>query len=94
MYGLKEEGDVESNNELLNDAEFDLQAGCVAKWIDTKFQLRKNQTSVTQEVRAGLTTFLTMSYIVIVNARMVSGNGKSGYVTNIVFTGFAYNLLL
>src|ERR1051325_1986851 len=37
------------------------------------FQLRENQTSVRQECAAGLTTFLTMAYIIFVQPAILSG---------------------
>ncbi|SET81448.1 NCS2 family permease [Thalassotalea agarivorans] len=39
------------------------------------FQLTKNNTSIKQEVIAGLTTFLTMAYIIFVNPSMLSATG-------------------
>ena len=39
------------------------------------FQLRENQTTVRQELLAGLTTFMTMAYVVAVNPRILSEAG-------------------
>jgi len=43
--------------------------------IDNFFQLKKNKTSITQELLAGVTTFVTMAYIVFVNPQMMSASG-------------------
>jgi AGZA family xanthine/uracil permease-like MFS transporter len=39
------------------------------------FRLQENQTSVRQEMLAGLTTFMTMAYIVVVNPQILSQAG-------------------
>ena len=41
--------------------------------IDSLFQLSRNGTSVRTEVTAGITTFLTMAYIIFVQPAMLSG---------------------
>ncbi len=43
--------------------------------INNFFQLKKNKTSITQEFLAGVTTFVTMAYIVFVNPQMMSASG-------------------
>ena len=43
--------------------------------IDNFFQLKKNKTSISQELLAGVTTFVTMAYIVFVNPQMMSASG-------------------
>jgi adenine/guanine/hypoxanthine permease len=43
--------------------------------IERHFQLAQNQTSVKQEVLGGLTTFVTMAYIVVVNPQILSQAG-------------------
>ena len=43
--------------------------------IDRFFQLRENNTSLRSEFLGGLTTFLTMAYIVAVNPKMLSETG-------------------
>jgi AGZA family xanthine/uracil permease-like MFS transporter len=40
--------------------------------IDRYFKLAENQTSVKQELLGGLTTFITMAYIVVVNAQILA----------------------
>ena len=47
------------------------------------FRFAENQTNLTQEVLGGLTTFLTMSYIVIVNPQILSQAGMP--VDGVVF---------
>lgn len=42
--------------------------------LDTFFRLSENKTTVRTEVMAGLTTFLTMSYIMVVQPAVLSGN--------------------
>lgn len=46
-------------------------------WLDRKFQLSANGTTVKTEVVAGITTFMTMAYILMVNAGMFSEVGIS-----------------
>jgi adenine/guanine/hypoxanthine permease len=43
--------------------------------IDRYFQLRENQTSIKQEMLGGLTTFVTMAYIIVVNPQILSQAG-------------------
>ena len=43
--------------------------------IDRYFQLVENQTSVKQELLGGLTTFVTMAYIVVVNPQILAQAG-------------------
>lgn len=50
--------------------------------LDNFFQLKAHQTTVTTEVLAGLTTFLTMAYIIFVNPQIL---GKTGMDPNAVF---------
>jgi AGZA family xanthine/uracil permease-like MFS transporter len=40
-----------------------------------RFQLHENHTTVRQELLAGLTTFMTMAYVVVVNPRILSEAG-------------------
>src|SRR6266513_2756832 len=44
-------------------------------WLERQFQLKAAGTTVGTEVRGGLTTFLVMSYILVVNAVILSGAG-------------------
>ena len=43
--------------------------------LETYFQLKSNGTNVRTEVVAGLTTFLTMAYIVFVNPMILGDAG-------------------
>ena len=43
--------------------------------IDRYFKLTENQTSVRQEMLGGLTTFMTMAYIIVVNPQILSQAG-------------------
>lgn len=47
------------------------------------FRFAENQTNLRQEVLGGLTTFLTMSYIVVVNPQILSQAGMP--VDGVVF---------
>jgi len=44
-------------------------------WLDTLFGFARNRTTLSREVVAGLTTFTTMSYIVVVNPAILSAAG-------------------
>src|SRR5262245_19454587 len=44
-------------------------------WLDRRFRLAENGTSVRVEVLAGCTTFLTMAYIVLVNPVILAAAG-------------------
>ena len=44
-------------------------------WLERQFQLRAAGTTVGTEIRGGLTTFLVMSYILVVNAVILSAAG-------------------
>ena len=43
--------------------------------ITSFFELNVNKTSINQEIRAGITTFLTMAYIIVVNPSILSQTG-------------------
>lgn len=47
----------------------------VSTWLDSKFLLTKRETSIGQEFRAATATFLTMSYILLVNPQLLSKIG-------------------
>ena len=46
--------------------------------MDKLFKLKENGTSVKTEVLAGLTTFMTMAYIVALNPNLLTGFGANG----------------
>lgn len=39
----------------------------MSAWLERTFKLKENQTNVRTEVIAGLTTFMTMAYIIAAN---------------------------
>src|SRR5258706_2865031 len=43
--------------------------------LERLFHLKENQTTVRQELLAGVTTFMTMGYVVVVNPRILSEAG-------------------
>ena len=43
--------------------------------LDKLFQLKENKTDVKTEVMAGITTFMTMAYILAVNPNILSASG-------------------
>src|SRR5260370_24238579 len=45
------------------------------KLLERIFQLQENQTTVRRELFAGLTTFMAMAYVVVVNPRILSEAG-------------------
>ena len=46
--------------------------------MEKLFQLKKNGTTVRTEVIAGLTTFMTMAYIIALNPNLLTGFGAEG----------------
>ena len=44
-------------------------------WLDRKFKLKEHGTSVKIEIMAGITTFMTMAYILAVNPSILSASG-------------------
>ncbi len=54
--------------------------------IEKYFHLRANNTNIRTEIIAGVTTFLTMAYILVVNPSIL---GKAGMDTSAVFTATA-----
>ena len=61
-------------------------------WVERQFRLKENKTDVRTEVMAGITTFMTMAYILFVNPSIlaetgmpfdaVDGNGLLGHSSN------------
>jgi AGZA family xanthine/uracil permease-like MFS transporter len=51
--------------------------------IERYFRLKENQTTVRAEFLGGLTTFITMAYIVVVNPQILSKSGMP--VEGVVF---------
>ena len=44
-------------------------------WFEKQFKLKENNTDVKTEILAGITTFMTMAYIVFVSPDMLSKTG-------------------
>jgi AGZA family xanthine/uracil permease-like MFS transporter len=64
--------------------------------LQSFFQLNKHQTTLSREVIAGLTTFTTMSYIVVVNPAILSIAGipaGPGFVATVVAAVFGCLLM-
>jgi adenine/guanine/hypoxanthine permease len=55
--------------------------------LDRLFRLSENHTNVRTELLAGLTTFLTMAYIIVVQPMVLSGRMAPGYTTDIMNFG-------
>lgn len=47
--------------------------------MEKLFKLKENGTDVRTEVLAGITTFMTMAYILAINPSMLSAAGMDGY---------------
>lgn len=47
-------------------------------FLDRAFKLKENHTDVKTELAAGLTTFMTMAYILAVNPSILSAAGMDG----------------
>ena len=47
----------------------------MTRWLDEHFRISENGSTVGREVTAGLTTFLAMVYIVVVNPTILSETG-------------------
>lgn len=56
--------------------------------MDRFFRLKENNTSVTTEITAGFTTFITMSYIIFVNPELISSAAEMvGAPSEAIFNG-------
>ncbi|NLL81381.1 MAG: NCS2 family permease, partial [Tissierellia bacterium] len=44
-------------------------------FLERRFKLNENETNVKTEIIAGITTFMTMAYILIVNPNMLAETG-------------------
>ena len=56
------------------------------QFLDKYFELKKNNTTISRELLAGVVTFLTMSYILVVNPTILS---EAGMDKNALFTATA-----
>lgn len=59
------------------------------KLLDSVFKIKANETTVSRELLAGFTTWVTMVYIVVVNPLMLSGDGKMDHGSVFVATCLA-----
>ena len=59
--------------------------------MDKFFGLKENNTNVKQEIVAGITTFMTMAYILIVNPTILSAAGMD---SGAVFTATALSAIV
>ena len=48
------------------------------KMLEKIFKLKQNNTTVKTEILAGLTTFMTMAYIIALNPNLLTGFGAEG----------------
>lgn len=46
--------------------------------LEKIFKLKQNNTTVKTEILAGLTTFMTMAYIIALNPNLLTGFGAEG----------------
>ena len=46
--------------------------------MEKLFHLKENGTNVRTEILAGLTTFMTMAYIIALNPNLLTGFGANG----------------
>ena len=50
--------------------------------LDKIFHLKENHTDVKTEVMAGITTFMTMAYILAVNPNILSASGMAAALSS------------
>src|SRR5690606_18232748 len=58
--------------ERQEDGELAVQTERADTWLERRFQIEARGSTVGGEVRAGITTFLTMAYIIFVNPIILS----------------------
>jgi adenine/guanine/hypoxanthine permease len=61
-----------------------INAAVEQSWVGRRFRLVARGTTFTTELRAGTTTFLTMAYILAVNASILSDSGAACTVDDCV----------
>ena len=70
--------DTENNSDTGADTESSMppaDAGNTGDFLEDTFQITKAGSTVETEIRAGITTFLTMAYILFVNPDMLAIGG-------------------
>ena len=55
------------------------------EWLQSTFNLEENGTNIKTEVLAGVTTFMTMAYIIVVNPSILSDSAGAGMPFEAVF---------
>lgn len=58
--------------------------------LEKIFKLKQNNTTVKTEILAGLTTFMTMAYIIALNPNLLTGFGAEG--TKALWNGVPGNM--
>ena len=61
----------------------------ISETVSDYFGVQEHGSSVRTELLAGLTTFLTMSYIIVVNPAIMTDNPTTDLVEGIVIEGFS-----
>ena len=68
-----------------------INCGLANTWMEKFFKLKENNTTVKTEIAAGITTFMTMAYILAVNPSILSAAGMD---SGAVFTATAISSLI
>lgn len=65
-------------------------------FLESKFKLKENKTTAKVEIMAGITTFMTMGYILAVNPNMLSETGmdKGGVFTATALSAFIATMIM
>ena len=67
------------------------EAGNVKQWLERRFQLSAYQTTVKQEMLAGITTFVTMAYVLATVPNML---GQAGLNRHVMLTAMVLLIVL
>ncbi|MFR8548066.1 MAG: NCS2 family permease [Lachnospiraceae bacterium] len=67
------------------------EAGNVKQWLERRFQLSAYQTTVRQEMLAGITTFVTMAYVLATVPNML---GQAGLNRHVMLTAMVLLIVL
>lgn len=57
----------------------------IAKHVDSYFKIRERNSSIKVEIIAGVTSFIVISYVIIVNPAIISHNGASQELASALF---------
>lgn len=65
------------------------------QWLERTFTLKDRDTNIAQEIRSSLATFLTMSYILLVNPQLLSklGISATGVVVSTALSSASASIL-